>query len=340
VVPTTYTVTGTNTAGCSNTATQTIGLFPVPVINLINIGSPSASVCAGSSSTLAASGVSSYTWNTGSNNTSIVITPSITTTYSVNGTDLNGCAASNSITIGISITPTLTAVASISGICQGFSSSLNVSGATTYTWSTGETSSNITVNPAATTVYSVSGTNGAGCISSATLSLIVYASPTVSIGPDVEVASGTLYQFNPTQSGATSYTWSPATYLSDAHVLNPATTPEGDIAYILTVSSANGCTASDTVNVKALNDLVIANYMSPNGDGQNDTWKVSVPGLIQDYSITIIDSYGKTVYSKADHYNNDFDGTLGGQDLPDGVYYYLIQDGNTTKYKGSITLTK
>ncbi|MCZ8258631.1 MAG: gliding motility-associated C-terminal domain-containing protein, partial [Beijerinckiaceae bacterium] len=70
------------------------------------------------------------------------------------------------------------------------------------------------------------------------------------------------------------------------------------------------------------------------------TWKVSVPGLIKDYSVTIIDSYGKTVFSAANNYNNDFDGTLGGQDLPDGVYYYLIKDGNTTKYKGSITLTK
>jgi gliding motility-associated-like protein len=65
-----------------------------------------------------------------------------------------------------------------------------------------------------------------------------------------------------------------------------------------------------------------------------------VPSLIKDYSITVIDSYGKTVYSKTDHYNNEFDGKLGGDDLPDGVYYYLIKEGSAVKYKGSITLTK
>jgi hypothetical protein len=80
--------------------------------------------------------------------------------------------------------------------------------------------------------------------------------------------------------------------------------------------------------------------MSPNGDGVNDTWQLNVPDLIKDYSVDIIDSYGQKVYSKSDHYNNDFDGKLGGKDLPDGVYYYFIKDGNTVKYKGSITLTK
>jgi gliding motility-associated-like protein len=336
-VATTYTVTGSNAAGCINTAVQTIGLFPVPAIN---ISSSSASVCVGFSSTLTASGVNTYTWNTGSNNAGITVSPISTTVYTVNGTDLNGCAASNSITIGISVTPTLTAVASSTGMCNGSSSNLSVSGASSYVWNTGATTANVTVNPSTTTVYSVTGTNGAGCVSSATVAVTIYVTPTVSIGADADVASGTAYQLNPIETGAVSYTWSPATYLSSTSVINPVATPESDITYILTVSSANGCTASDTMMITVLNDLVMANYMSPNGDGQNDTWKVSVPGLIKDYSVTIIDSYGKTVFSVSNNYNNDFDGKLGGQDLPDGVYYYLIKDGNTAKFKGSITLTK
>ncbi len=340
VVATGYTVTGSNAAGCRNTATQTIGLFPAPAINLINIGSPSTSVCAGSSATLVASGVNTYTWSTGSNNASLIITPAITTTYSVNGTDLNGCAASGSITIGINATPTVSAVASSTGICAGFSATLSAAGASTYVWSNGSTGPSITVNPSGTATYSVAGTNAAGCVSGATVEVTVYASPVVSIGADAELASATGYQLNPSQSGAVSYTWSPATYLSNTSILNPVTTPESDITYILTVSSANGCTASDTVMIRVLSELIIANYMSPNGDGQNDTWKVSVPGLIKDYSVTIIDSYGKTVFSTGSNYNNEFDGKLGGKDLPDGAYYYFIKDGNAIKYKGSITLTK
>ena len=110
--------------------------------------------------------------------------------------------------------------------------------------------------------------------------------------------------------------------------------------YILTATSINGCTVSDTVFVKVLANLIIANYMSPNGDGVNDTWKLNVPLLIKNYSVDIIDSYNQKVYHKDDNYNNEFDGTFNGQNLPDGVYYYFIKDNSTLIYKGSITLTR
>lgn len=340
VVPLTYTVTGFNAAGCSHTATQAIGLFPSPSINMVNVGSSSASVCAGSSSTLAASGVNTYTWSTGSNNPSIVITPTVPTSYSVVGTDLNGCVASASVQIGVNVTPTVTAVATGAGICVGGSVQLSASGASAYLWSTGESAATITVSPQASAIYSVTGTNSVGCTATTTLSVVVFASPSVSAGADVEVASGSSYQFNPSVSGAVSYTWSPATYLNNSNDLNAITSPEENITYVLTVSSANGCTASDTIAVQLLNDLIIANYMSPNGDGQNDTWKVNVPALIKNYSVTIADSYGKVVFSIDGNYNNEFDGKQNGRELPDGVYYYFIKDGNEIKYKGSITLTK
>jgi len=340
VVPLTYTVTGFNAAGCSHTATQTIGLFPSPSINMVNVGSSSASVCAGSSSTLAASGVNTYTWSTGSNNPSIVITPTVPTSYSVAGTDLNGCVASASVQIGVNVTPTVTAIATGAGICVGGSVQLSASGASSYLWSTGESAATITVSPQASAVYSITGTNSVGCTATTTLSVVVFASPSVSAGADVEVASGSSYQFNPSVSGAVSYTWSPATYLNNSTDLNAITSPEENITYVLTVSSANGCTASDTIAVQLLNDLIIANYMSPNGDGQNDTWKVNVPALIKNYSVTIADGYGKVVFSIDGNYNNEFDGKQNGRELPDGVYYYFIKDGNEIKYKGSITLTK
>ncbi|MES2132737.1 MAG: LamG-like jellyroll fold domain-containing protein [Bacteroidota bacterium] len=332
-----YTVTATDVNGCVNTKTQTISIYPTP---LMNVSSSTASVCTGFSSTLTASGVSTYTWSTGSNSAVVSVSPVTNTTYTVNGTDVNGCTTNTNIAIGISATPTLVTVPGATAVCEGSSVDLSVSGAVSYLWSTGSTNSSITVSPPASTMYSVTGTNGAGCNASTTVSVTIYIKPTVSLGADIEIGSGTVYQFNPAQTGAVSYTWSPATYLSATNILNPTTTPDDDITYILMVSSVNGCVAGDTIFVKTLKDLVIANYMSPNDDGQNDTWKVSVPSLIKDYSIAIIDSYGKTVYSKTDNYSNDFDGKLGGQDLPDGVYYYFIKDGNTTKYKGSITLTK
>ena len=128
--------------------------------------------------------------------------------------------------------------------------------------------------------------------------------------------------------------------MNSTTIINPTTTPLNTITYTLTVTSINGCTGSDTITVKVLFDLKIANYMSPNGDGVNDTWKISNPYLIKDYSIDIIDSYGKSVYTKENNYNNEFDGTMNKQNLPDGVYYYFIRDKSEVIFKGSITITR
>ncbi|MCC6372031.1 MAG: gliding motility-associated C-terminal domain-containing protein [Bacteroidia bacterium] len=334
---TSYSVIGASAVGCVNTATSTVGLFPNPTIT---ISSSSASVCIGFSSTINASGVSTYSWSTGANTSSIVVSPTVTSTYTVNGTDLNGCNTSTTVAITLNPQPTVTAVSLSPGVCLGFSTNLIASGATTYTWNTGATTGTIAVSPTVASTYSVTGSNGEGCLSSTTVSVSIYANPTVSAGANLEVGLGGNVTLSPTQSLAATYSWTPSTYLSANNISNPVATPFDDITYTLTVTSANGCKASSSVNIVTLRELIISNYMSPNGDGANDTWKVNVPVLIKDYSIIIIDSYGRTVYSKDKEYNNEFDGKLNGDDLPDGTYYYIIKDGAKVKYKGSITLTK
>ncbi len=334
---TTYTVTGTDGNGCVNMQTQTINLFPV---STINVNTSANAICIGNTSTLTASGVNTYTWSTGSNNTTINVSPTTTTNYVVNGTDINGCNASNNISITVNNLPNVTVSASSTGVCAGSSASLTATGANTYIWNTTETTAQIVVAPNVQTIYSVIGSNGLGCAATATVAVNMFVMPTVNLGNDVEVALGETLQLNPTQTNATTFSWTPSDYLSSTTLLNPSTTPQADIMYVLTVTSVDGCKTKDSINVKVLSDLLIANYMSPNGDGQNDTWKINVPALIKDYSVDIIDSYGQTVYSKLDNYNNEFDGKRAGQDLPDGVYYYFIKDGNAIKFKGSITLTK
>lgn len=77
------------------TITHSVISIPVTTSNSI--------ICQGNSSTLNAYGASTYTWNTGSNSASITVTPSITTTYSVNGTDAYGCAAKGVITQSVAL---------------------------------------------------------------------------------------------------------------------------------------------------------------------------------------------------------------------------------------------
>jgi gliding motility-associated-like protein len=336
-VSTTYSVSGTDILGCVNTSTQTVSLFVDPIINLT---ASSPTICAGLSANILASGVNSYTWSTGANTSSVNVSPIVNTTYSVNGTDVNGCSTYTTILLGVSPTPTVNALGSSIGICIGSSANLLASGATTYSWNTGESSASINVNPIINSTYTVVGTNGFGCSSTATVSLLAYSNPTVYIGTDIEVALGESYQFNPSQFGAVSYLWAGGDFLNSTTIINPVTTPLNDIVYVLTVTSIDGCVASDTISVKVLADLIIANYMSPNGDGVNDTWKLNVPLLIKNYSVDIIDSYNQKVFHADKNYNNDFDGKKNGENLPDGVYYYFIKDGSTLLYNGSITITR
>ena len=68
---------------------------PIPTI----ISSTSNSlICIGQSANLTASGAMSYTWNTSATTAAISVSPTVTTTYTVSGTDINGCSNSSTIT--------------------------------------------------------------------------------------------------------------------------------------------------------------------------------------------------------------------------------------------------
>jgi hypothetical protein len=84
-----YTVVGTNTlTSCSNTTTLSYSVNPSPTVNIVSSASP---WCVGQTSTLTASGANSYTWSTGINGNSIVVTPSSQINYTVVGTGSNNC---------------------------------------------------------------------------------------------------------------------------------------------------------------------------------------------------------------------------------------------------------
>jgi hypothetical protein len=93
----TYSVTGTSTAGCisSNTAVSNVIVNPLPIIAA---SSSTSQLCIGSSATLTGSGGTTYTWTPGGTGSSIVISPTVNTSYTINGTDANGCSNTSTIT--------------------------------------------------------------------------------------------------------------------------------------------------------------------------------------------------------------------------------------------------
>lgn len=100
VTTTSYSLTGTSATGCINTAVKTISVsaFSLPTIT---IASSSNSVCLGSSSILTASGANTYAWNTGAAVSGITVNPSVSSTYTVTGTDINNCYDTQTVSITV-----------------------------------------------------------------------------------------------------------------------------------------------------------------------------------------------------------------------------------------------
>jgi len=208
-----------------------------------------ATICSGSSSTLTASGADTYSWNPGSlTGASVSVSPTATTTYTVTGS-ASGCTATSTVTVTVN-TATITASASPASICSGNSSSLTAAGGTSYVWSTTETANPITVSPAVTATYTVTGSAANTCTGTATVSVTVNSVPsaptagtntpsqTQIVWDWTDVAGATGYQWNTTNTypGAGVNTVASSTYTQTG--LTCAT------AYTLYVWTYNSCSNS------------------------------------------------------------------------------------------------
>ncbi|MBP9069859.1 MAG: T9SS type A sorting domain-containing protein [Bacteroidia bacterium] len=165
-----YTVSlvATNGTLTSCGVTQTIMVNASPTISTLN----SSPICVGNSANISASGATSYVWNTSSTSASIVVSPTLTTTYTVTGT-VAGCSNTSTLNVLVHPLPNVTATSINSLICDGEAAVIIAGGATSYVWNTSATSQSITVTPTVTTLYTVTGTDINGCVNTATYNLIV-----------------------------------------------------------------------------------------------------------------------------------------------------------------------
>ncbi len=232
-----YTVSVSDANGCigQNTFNVTAQAGPTPVI------SGPSEICPGATATLdAGPGYSSYLWSTGTGGQTLNV--SSQGNYSVTVTNAAGCQGSASLFVGVlpALTPQITGN---TVFCEGSSTTLNAgSGYSSYAWSNGGSGPQITVSQAGT--YSVTVMDNSGCTGSASVSVSSTPNPAPTILGEPMFCEGTstTLQGSP---GFASYTWTGG----GSGPSLPVTTPG---LYGLTVTDANGCQGSASLQVQAL----------------------------------------------------------------------------------------
>jgi uncharacterized repeat protein (TIGR01451 family) len=254
---TTFTLTVSTGSICSTTATVPVLVNPAPIASL---SATQTTICAGQSTTLIASGGSTYRFSTtGIANASAttVVSPTATTTYSVTVTNTAGCSGTANVTI--TVNPLPTATLNSATVCTGQSATLTASGGSTYQFSTGGTASTtntLVVSPVSTTAYSVTVTNAAGCSHTATSTVTVSSSLAATLSSATICAgqSATL-----TANGGDTYQFSTGGAASPTTTV--AVSPTATATYSVTVTSATGCSAITTGSV-TVNPLPTATLSS------------------------------------------------------------------------------
>ena len=259
----TYYAECSNAPGCRAPAVLVIN--PKPNVTV----SPNVTICNGASTPLTASGANTYSWSpaTGLSATTgatVTASPTTTTTYTVIGTDGNGCTNTAQVTVTVNPKPTITVTPAAPSICFGSSVSLTASGASTYSWSPGTglsatTGATVTANPTTTTTYTVTGTDANSCVNTANVTVTVTASPTITLGANPSVCVGATtanLSYSATTGAPNQYSiaWSggplanvtnAALPVSPIHITIPPATPAGTYTGTLTVTnSTTGCVST------------------------------------------------------------------------------------------------
>ncbi|MFI5188559.1 MAG: PKD domain-containing protein, partial [Chitinophagales bacterium] len=168
-----------------------------------------------------------------------------------------------------------------------------------------------------------------GCTNFIDQTIEVFPVPVANAGPDQVVLQGGEITLTPNVkvNYPVTYTWTPSTWLDNAEIETPKSKPLDDITYMLTVRSDKGCASSDNVFVKVLKTPQIPNIFSPNNDGIHDRWEIPYLSSYPGCTVEVYNRYGQLIFHSVG-YDKSWDGTVSGNPVPVGTYYYIIDPKN------------
>ncbi len=354
---TTYTVIGTDSLGCIDSARVRVTVHATPDVD----AGEDKILCEGSTVTLNVTGAKDYTWTPGSNLSCTDCDkpdadPKSTITYKVRGVDVFGCSDSDEVVVNV-INKQPTTFGKNDTLCRGESTALFATGGSSYEWApaaglSSASSSTPTATPDRTTEYSVIIKQGDCFTDTGRVTIVVYEPPFVDAGPDISTSAGSEIKLN-ARGGAdiVSYQWSPATGLSCTDCASPTATPKKNEKYVVTVANALGCTASDEVNINVSCDasqLFVANTFTPNADGVNDWFYPQGKGIDVVTRFSVYNRWGQLIFDAQNIPVNDplagWDGTYKFERLKPDVFVYILRascaSGQPLELKGDVSLIR
>jgi hypothetical protein len=274
----TYTLLVTDDQGCSATASVLINVNANPIAQAgadkTLVRCPGDSVIIGDlPAAIGGTGPYTYSWSpAGGLSSTTVANPivkglNLDITYTLTVTDANGCSSTDAVTVIVQQNTLFANAGPNRAICSGVASCTTLGTATTaiggtlpytYVWTGGGLNDSTISNPIAcnipTTTYNLVVTDSKGCTSSSSVVVTVNPTPVANAGVDTAICAGSSVQIggNPTATVGNApftYQWSPTTGLSAANASNPLATPTITTTYNVTVTSSNGCTATDGILV-------------------------------------------------------------------------------------------
>jgi hypothetical protein len=346
--PGTYTVTITETNGC--TATESITITEdrsLPMVGIINDMGTTELTCTTPSISLTATGGDTYSWNNGLGN-GAVVTITQSGTYTVTTTASNGCTNTANITITENQNPPAAGITTDSGTtvltCANPSISLTATGGVSYSWNGLSNDANIIVT--APDIYTVTVTAANGCTSTESITIAENSMmPNVSItaNPETVVLTPATPSITVTATGGDTYSWShglgngavviitePGTYIVFATVLSNGCTSTASITITQALAPVYGCTDRFAENYNANADTddgsciykrieePIAGCMNPEALNYNPV--ATIPNRCCAFNITEQEPLYGCIDPKALNYNPEATANYTGEECGRCVY--------------------
>jgi len=320
-INTTYTVIGTNTAGCVSQAfvTSSLTVNPNPIITVNN-----GTICAGQNFTINPNGANTYTIQGGN----AVVSPPSNAIFTVAGTSTAGCVSQAFATSSLIVNPNPTITVNNGTICAGENFSINPTGANTYTIQ----GANAVVSPSISTTYTVIGTNTlTGCLSQAfgTSSLTVNPNPILSISGNTIICVGETSTL--IVSGGNTYQWSTG---ASSNSITISQSPNS-YNYTVTGTSTNSCVSIATIQViintctgiEKIKTEGVRIYPNPNNG------EFTVEFLKSDnFFIEITNLFGQLIKKQKAELINQINLNA----IDKGIYFINVKENNQSVYRSRI----